>query len=59
MFKGMPESHLQSFFFYAIPNEALALKNHFALVPYMFLMQNGCLALQGASFDQDVSTFRN
>jgi hypothetical protein len=55
----MPESHIQSFFFYSIPNEALALKNHFALVPYIFLMQKDCFALQGASFDQDVSTFTN
>jgi hypothetical protein len=59
IFKGMPESHIQSFFFYTVPNEALALKNHFALVPYMFLMKNACSALQGTAFDQDVSTLKN
>lgn len=53
IFKGMPESHIQSFFFYTVPNEVLALKNHFALVPYMFLMKNACSALQGTAFDQD------
>lgn len=59
IFKGMPESHIRSFFFYTIPNEALALKNHYALVPYMFLMQKVCFALQDAAFDRDVSIFRN
>jgi len=51
----MPESHIESLFFYTIPNEALALKNHFALMPYMFLMQKDCAILQGTAFDQDVS----
>jgi hypothetical protein len=55
IFKGMPESHIQSLFLYTVPNEALALKNHFALIPYIFAMQKDCLALQGAAFDQDVS----
>ncbi|GFG41066.1 hypothetical protein Cfor_04542 [Coptotermes formosanus] len=53
IFRGMPESHIKSLFFYTIPNEALALKNHFALMPYIFLMQKDCRALQGVKFDQD------
>jgi hypothetical protein len=57
IFRGMPESHIKSLFFYTIPNEALALKNHFALMPYIFLMQKDCRALQGVKFDQDVSSF--
>jgi len=54
----MPESHIKSLFFYTVPNEALALKNHFALMPYIFLMQNSCSALQGVEFNQDVSPLK-
>ena len=55
IFRGMSESHIKSLFLYTVPNEALALKNHFALMPYIFLMQKDCTALQGVEFDQDVS----
>ena len=58
IFRGMPESHIKSLFFYTVPNEALALKNHFALMPYIFLMQNSCSALQGVEFNQDVSPLK-
>jgi hypothetical protein len=57
IFRGMPESHVKSLFFYTAPNEALALKNHFAFVPYIYLMQKDCSALQSVEFDQDVSNF--
>jgi hypothetical protein len=59
IFRGMPESHIKSLFFYTVPNEALALRNHFALMPYIFLMQKDCAPLQGVEFDQDVSPLKS
>lgn len=59
IFRGMPDSHIKSLFFYTVPNEALTLRNHFALMPYIFLMQKDCAALQGVEFDQDVSPLRS
>jgi hypothetical protein len=53
----MPESHIKSLCFYTEPNEALALKNHFAFMPYIFLMQKDCCALKGVEFNQGVSPF--
>lgn len=52
IFRGMPESHIKSLCFYTEPNEALALKNHFAFMPYIFLMQKDCCALKGVEFNQ-------
>lgn len=59
IFRGMPESHIKSLFFYTVPNEALALRNHFAMMPFIFLMQKDCPALQGVEFDQDVSPLKS
>lgn len=55
IFRGMPESHIRSLYFHTVPNQALALRNHFALMPYIYLMKKNCSPLQDAEFDQDVS----
>ena len=56
LFKDVPRTYLHGLSKYVVPNEALILTKHFAMLPYIAVMQKDSDILRSFVFDDEVSS---